>query len=216
MELAIFDLDNTLIGGDSDSLWTDFLVELGVIGAAERELSWRFYRDYEQGRLDMAEFLAFQLKPLSENDPTTLAAWRERFVDEKIRPILLPKAAELVEGHRKAGRTLLIITATNRFITEPIARLYGINQLLATEAEMVDGRYTGRPTGVPCYREGKISRLNSWLQQRDAAPRATWFYSDSQNDIPLLEKVSHPAAVDPDPVLAAHARRLGWEILSLR
>ncbi len=216
MELAIFDLDHTLIAGDSDSLWTEFLVEEGILGEADWELKSKYYRDYQQGRLDMAEFLAFQLKPLSENEPETLHGWRARFVETKILPIMLPKAVDLIENHRAAGRRLLILTATNRFITEPIARLYGVDDLLATNVEIVNGRYTGRSSGIPCFREGKIARLAEWLDEKQVTPRATWFYSDSHNDIPLLERVSHPVAVDPDPELTEHARNRGWSILSLR
>ncbi len=216
MQLAIFDLDNTLIGGDSDSLWTRFLVEEGILGPEAEEMDRKFYADYEAGELDMMAFLAFQLRPFGQFPMEQLFQWRERFVDKKVRPLLLPKALDLVGGHRARGHRMLIITATNRFVTEPISKLFGIDDLLATEVETVNGRFTGKPAGVPSFREGKIVRLREWLDRQEAEPSETWFYSDSHNDIPLLEGVTHPAAVDPDPLLAEHAALKGWPVLSLR
>lgn len=216
MPLAIFDLDNTLIGGDSDSLWTEFLIEKEALGPEAREKNERFYSDYVDGRLDIEEFLRFQLEPLRRYPPQRLYRWRLSFLTEKIHPILLPKAFELLEKHRGQGHRLLIMTATNRFITEPIAALLGVEDLLATDLEMIDGHFTGRMAGVPCFREGKIRRLNAWIDSLGALPRKIWFYSDSQNDIPLLDCVDDPVAVDPDPVLAAHASQHGWPVISLR
>lgn len=217
MDLAIFDLDNTLIAGDSDHLWGRFLVERGVVdGAHYARENERFLKAYEAGELDIQEFLAFALAPLAANRPDDLEAWREAFVEEMIRPIMLPAARALIERHASAGDTLLIITATNRFVTEPIARLLGIPHLLATEPERRGGRYTGRAVGVPTFREGKITALRRWRAERPDVGTRTHFYSDSRNDLPLLEAVTHPVAVDPDPVLSEEAKRRDWPRLTLR
>lgn len=217
MNLAIFDLDNTLLGGDSDYLWGQFLIERNVVDRSRYEAeNERFYDQYKNGTLDIYEFLRFQLRPLVENDMETLRSWRGQFMDEKIRPVMLTKARELIESHRRTGDALVIITATNRFITAPIARAFGVEHLIATEAEYVDGRYTGEVAGIPCFREGKVERLNRWLEEQGLTPAASWFYSDSQNDIPLLETVTHPVAVDPDPALTQYAQRKQWPIISLR
>lgn len=219
--LAIFDLDNTLLAGDSDYLWGRFLVDEGVVDGEhyERENE-RFYRDYQAGRLDIYAWLAFQLRPLAEEKPDRLYRLRERFLAERIRPIILPAGRALIAKHRAQGDEPLIITATNAFITQPIAELLDVGQLLATDPEMIDGRYTGRVTGTPCFREGKIVRLEQWLAGRDGDPDeqlgASWFYSDSHNDLPLLERVGHPVAVDPDEELARCAARRSWPIISLR
>jgi len=181
----------------------------------ERE-NQQFYDQYRAGTLDIHAFLAFMLKPLAEHPLAELLAWRAEFITEKIRPILLPKAAALLDSHRTAGDTLLIITATNRFITAPIAELFGVTHLLATEAELIAGRYTGRSVGVPCFQQGKVVRLNQWLAETGHDLTGSWFYSDSHNDLPLLSQVTHPVAVDPDETLAAHAAGHGWPILSLR
>lgn len=217
MDLAIFDLDNTLLAGDSDYLWGQFMVEHGIVDAEHyaRE-NLRYYREYQAGTLDILDFLAFQLRPLAAHDMATLHAWRDQFMREKIEPIILPKACALIEDHRQQEHTLLIITATNRFITGPIAERLGIEHLLASEPEVQQGRYTGRVAGVPCYREGKVTRLESWLGENGLMPGNSWFYSDSHNDIPLLEKVSHPTAVDADAPLTAHAQAKGWPVISLR
>ena len=217
MTLAIFDLDNTLLGGDSDYLWGRFLVERGLVdGEAYERENQRFYDEYRAGTLDIHEFLAFALRPLTEHSLAELLAWRERFLEEKIQPILLPKAVELLERHRTDGDTLLIITATNRFITAPIAERLGVSQLLATEPEFADGRYTGRSAGIPCFQHGKVERLDQWLEETGHDLAESWFYSDSHNDLPLLGRVTHPVAVDPDTALAQHARERGWPIISLR
>ena len=217
MSLAVFDLDNTLLGGDSDYLWGQFLVEQGLVDgehyACENQ---QFYQAYEAGTLDIYAYQAFMLRPLAGRPQAELQAWRERFMAEKIQPILLPKAKELLNQHRAAGDTLLIITATNRFITAPIAERLGVSHLLATEPEMVDDRYTGRTVGIPCFQQGKVERLNAWLANNRADLTDSWFYSDSHNDLPLLNQVTHPVAVDPDPTLARHAQQQGWPIISLR
>ena len=217
MSLAIFDLDNTLLGGDSDYLWGQFLVEQGLVDGEHYECeNQQFYQAYEAGTLDIYAYQAFMLRPLAGRPQVELQAWRERFMAEKIQPILLPKAKELLNQHRAAGDTLLIITATNRFITAPIAERLGVSHLLATEPEMVDDRYTGRTVGIPCFQQGKVERLNAWLANNRADLTDSWFYSDSHNDLPLLNQVTHPVAVDPDPTLARHAQQQGWPIISLR
>jgi len=217
VSLAIFDLDNTLIAGDSDYLWGQFLVERGIVDAQEYETAnARFYEDYKQGCLDIARFLAFALAPLARHEPSALYRWREEFVEAKIGPILLPAARALVEKHRAAGDLPMIVTATNRFVTEPIARLYGIEHLIATTPEFRDGRYTGRFEGTPCFQAGKVARLEEWLAETGRDWAGSWFYSDSHNDLPLLERVEHPVAVDPDPNLARHAQERGWPVIGLR
>ncbi len=217
MPLAIFDLDHTLIGGDSDHLWGQYLCTLGAVDPEvfSREHD-RYYADYLAGRLDIDAFLRFQLAPLARHPRETLERWRGRFLEEHIRPILLPKADELIAGHRARGDHPLIITATNRFITEPIAGLLGIDDLIATEPEEVDGAFTGRVAGVPSFAEGKVHRLQAWLEEHAMDLAGSWFYSDSRNDLPLLERVDHPVAVDPDPALEAAARERGWPVMSLR
>jgi HAD superfamily hydrolase (TIGR01490 family) len=217
MPLAIFDLDNTLLNGDSDYLWGQFLGELGAVDRAsyERE-NQRFYQDYREGRLDIMAFLAFSLRPLSQYPREDLDAWHRRFMREKIEPLITPAAEQLVERHRAAGDTLMIITATNAFVTAPIAARLGIRHLIATEPEMQGDRFTGLVAGVPSFRDGKVSRLQTWLSRHGTTLDGSWFYSDSHNDLPLLERVSHPVAVDPDDILADHARRRGWPVISLR
>lgn len=217
MGLAIFDLDNTLLAGDSDYLWGQFLAEQGIVNSESYEqVNRAFYQQYLQGTLDIYEFLAFQLAPLKQHSLSQLESWRSQYLEEKIYPIILPRAEELLASHRARGHTLLIITATNRFITEPIATILGVEELIATEPEMQNGRYTGRASGTPSYREGKMARLEVWLKEHQLALEPSWFYSDSHNDIHLLERVTYPVAVDPDEKLAAHARANEWPTLSLR
>lgn len=214
MRLALFDLDNTLLAGDSDLLWGELLARHG---AMDVERVRRFHDDYHAGTLDIEAFFDFQLAPLARHSLEQLEAWREQFVDELVRPRIADAARELVEHHRAQGHELAIITATNRFLTTPIAREFGIEHLIATEPEIDDdGRFTGRVAGVACYRTGKLVHLNHWLRKRglqrgDLAE--TWFYSDSHNDLPLLSAVEHPVAVDPCPRLAVHATRERWLIL---
>jgi HAD superfamily hydrolase (TIGR01490 family) len=217
MGIALFDLDNTLIAGDSDYLWGCFLVEQGIVDGAtyERE-NRRFYDQYKVGELDIHEFLDFQLRPLAEHSMDTLRQWRSQYIQEKITPILLPKAHALIDRHRQQGDTLVVITATNRFITSPIVRLYGIEHLLATEPEIIDNSYTGNVSGVPCFQAGKVERLSDWLEDGRQSLDDSWFYSDSHNDLPLLGKVTHPVAVDPDKILEQHAKDHHWPVISLR
>lgn len=217
MALAIFDLDNTLLAGDSDHLWGEYLATHGIVdGDHYRRENDRFLRAYEDGSLDIHAFLRFSLQVLAAHDPEQLARWREAFVDECIVPRIAPGAPDLLARHRDAGDHLLIITATNRFVTEPIAQRLGVDDLIATEPAMREGRYTGEVAGTPSFREGKIRRLDQWLANEHHSLTGSRFYSDSHNDIPLLERVDEPIAVDPDARLAATARERGWPIISLR
>ena len=217
MKLAIFDLDNTLIAGDSDHLWGEFLIEQGVVDRdTYRRENDRFFQEYRDGTLDIHEFLRFSLQPLSEHPLSRLQTWHRQFMREKIEPILLPAATRLLEKHRQDGAILLIITATNRFVTAPIAERLGVDELLATEPEFRDGAYTGEVIDPPCFRDGKVRRLEQWLKHNGANLAQSWFYSDSHNDLPLLERVSSPVAVDPDETLRQHAEMKGWPIISLR
>ncbi len=221
MALAIFDLDNTLLAGDSDHAWLDFLASLGAVeGDALREANDRYYREYLEGTLDIHEFLRFVLAPLARHSRSELDAWHRQYMARKILPMITPQSRALLEGHAREGDTRLIITATNRFVTGPIARELGVDELLATEVEEDgNGNYTGRSTGIPCFREGKVERLRLWLAGRDLPWESTLagasFYSDSHNDLPLLELVGRPVAVDPDTTLADIARERGWPVLSL-
>ena len=217
MALALFDLDNTLLNGDSDYLWGCFLIERDLVdGDLYEKENQRFYDQYLDGSLDIHEFLRFQLKPLASYPRARLEQLRAQYLRDKIEPILLPKAHALLERHRAQGDELVIITATNDFITAPVATRYGVNNLLATQAEMSDGEYTGRVSGVPCFQEGKVQQLESWLGTHNTDLAGSWFYSDSHNDLPLLERVDNPVAVDPDDKLRSQATARGWPIISLR
>lgn len=217
VSLAIFDLDNTLIADDSDYLWGQFLVNKGIVDREHYEqANAKFYEDYKQGTLNIEEFLQFSLKPLADNEPEKLYQWRDQFIQEIIQPILLKPALELVNKHKKNHDTVLVITATNRFITEPIVNLYGIDKLLATSPELRNNRFTGHFEGVPCFQEGKVTLLQQWLEKSEQSLENSWFYSDSHNDLPLLKIVDHPVAVDPDKSLEKFANEQGWPIISLR
>lgn len=217
MALAIFDLDNTLLGTDSDNAWGEFAVARGIVDAETYgTLNTRFFHDYLDGKLDVNAYLEFCLEPLSRYSREELERWHALFMEEKIEPFILPRAIELVRRHEQAGDTTLIITATNRFVAGPIGRRYGIDIMLASECEEIDGRYTGKPCDIPCFREGKITRLQRWLEETGHDLKGAYFYSDSRNDLPLLSLVDNPVAVDPDDVLLAHAREHGWPVISLR
>jgi len=215
--LVLFDLDNTLLAGDSDFEWAQFLIEQGVLDREVYEArNQDFFQQYQAGTLDIHAFLDFQLKPLARHPRTQLAAWHDEYMQRRIRPMIRDKARALVERHRDDLR--VIITATNSFVTAPIAREFGVAELIATEPEQQNGEFTGAVSGVPCFREGKLTRLEDWLARRGgslAACPESWFYSDSHNDLPLLERVTHPVAVDPDETLRTHAARSGWPIMSL-
>lgn len=217
MSLALFDLDNTLLGGDSDYAWGQFLVEQGVVDAVSYEAAnQRFYENYKQGNLDIHEFAAFAFRPLTEHPIEQLQAWRALFIEQKIRPIMLDKGASAIQHHRGRGDAILIITATNSFVTQPIAEAFGVSNLIATDPEHVDGRYTGRISGTPCFQEGKVERLQQWLKDQALSLEGSTFYSDSHNDLPLLEAVERPVAVDPDDKLRDHATKNNWEVISFR
>lgn len=217
MALALFDLDNTLLAGDSDHLWGGFLVNRGLVdGEHYARENDRFYRDYQHGSLDITAFLRFSLRPLREHPRARLEALRAEFIRECIDPIILPAARELVERHRAAGDTLMIITATNAFVTAPIAERFGIAHLIATLPAEHDGRFSGEHAGIPAFREGKVQRLEHWLATHGGDLAGSTFYSDSHNDLPLLERVEHAVAVDPDPQLREAALERGWAVISLR
>jgi len=217
LKLALFDLDNTLIAGDSDYLWGEFLCEHDYVDPNAYHAGHdKYYQEYLEGILDINEFLQFQLGPMAGKSPQQLQDWQDNYIELKIRPILLDRAIDLIDQHRKQDHIPIIITATNRFLTEPITAMFDVENLIASEAEMVDGVFTGKPTGIPSYREGKIKRLKAWLNDKNMVPEESWFYSDSHNDIPLLEYVDHATAVDPDDHLRTIAEQRGWPIISLR
>lgn len=220
MKLALFDLDNTLLAGDSDFQWAQFLIEQEVLDREVYEArNIEFYEQYKAGTLDIHEFLDFQLKPLARHPREQLDNWRNKFIEQKITPLIAPGAKELIARHQAEKDLCIIITATNSFVTAPIARALGINHLIATEPEQKNGQFTGRVSGIPCFQEGKITRLEQWLDTQNLTWLSflqSWFYSDSLNDLPLLRKVTHPVAVDPDATLHKHAQNNGWPIISLR
>lgn len=220
MELAIFDLDNTLLNGDSDYQWGQFLIEIGVLNGAEHTArNDQFYADYKEGKLDIYAFLEFQLKPLSQYPRTQLDAWHAQYMQQKIMPMMTQSSRDLVEKHRANGDLLLIITATNSFVTNPIAKAFGIDHLIGTTPEEINGEFTGGVSGTPSFQQGKITRLNEWLSARGQTLKdfeQTWFYSDSHNDLPLMQMVDKPVAVNADPTLKAYAEAHGWPMMSLR
>ena len=217
MTLAIFDLDHTLLDGDSDYLWGEYMVENGVVDESKyRRRNRVFYEDYQRGELDNESYLAFALEPLTRHPIEKLYAWRADYVENWIKPIIAPGAKPLLRRHREQGHELLIISATNLFITEPIASLLDVPAILSTEPEIVDGRYSGRYLGTPTYREGKVTVLRRWLADTGRNLDGSYFYSDSINDRALLEQVEYPIAVHPDDELKAIAESRGWEIIDLR
>ena len=220
MRLVLFDLDNTLLAGDSDYEWGQFLIERGVLDRAHYETRNRaFYDDYKAGRLDIYAFLNFSLRPLATHSRAQLDAWHAEYMQTRIAPMITDAARALVNRHLEDADLVAIITATNSFITAPIARAFGVQHLIATEPEQVNGHFTGEVAGTPGFREGKITRLEQFLEHHGTrldCLTSSHFYSDSLNDLPLLEKVQHPVAVDPDPTLRAHALAHGWPIISLR
>lgn len=217
MPLALFDLDNTLLTGDSDYLWGCFLAKKGLVDKhIYEEANLRFYEDYRQGTLDIHEFLSFALTPLAENNASDLRAIHKEFMEEHIKPVMNQAGIKKIEEHRSKGDHLVIITATNSFVTGPIAKAFGIDDLIATEPEMKNGQYTGKINGIPCFQDGKITKLNHWLKKTNMDLESSYFYSDSHNDLPLLEQVTYPVAVDPDQQLEEIATQRGWDIMSFR
>lgn len=218
--LALFDLDNTLLAGDSDYNWSLFLIKQGLLDEkTHHDRNEQFYLDYKNGNLDIYQFLAFQLKPLSEHSVADLNALHAKYMDSVIRPMMTIKAQDLVNQHKAQGDLCLVITATNSFVTKPIAQAYGIAHLIGTDPEMVNGAYTGGVAGVPSFQEGKVTRLNQWLAERGQALadfERSYFYSDSHNDLPLMKLVTHPVAVDADAKLTDYAQQHGWPHISLR
>lgn len=218
MRLALFDLDNTLLAGDSDFEWAQFLIEKGVLDREVYEArNQAFYDQYKAGTLDIHEFLDFQLKPLARHPRAQLDAWHDEYMRNRIIPMVAAGTPRLLDKH--AGDVRVIITATNSFVTAPIARHLGVDHLIATEPEQVDGAFTGRVSGLPSFKDGKVIRLEQWLAAQGeswASVTESWFYSDSLNDLPLLSRVRHPVAVDPDDTLRAHAEAHGWPVISLR
>ena len=219
MQLALFDLDHTLLSGDSDYEWTQYLVSKGIVDRTTHEArNAEFYEQYKAGIMDIHEFLDFQLRPLADHTRADLEAWHADFMEAQIRPRLSQKARELVRKHLDAGDICAMVTATNSFVTGPIARELGIPHLIATIPAQEDGRFTGRPRGLPSFREGKIARVDAWLESMGLwwnNFQRSWFYSDSHNDLPLLLRVTDPVVVDPDATLRAHAEKAGWPILSI-
>ena len=217
MTLAIFDLDNTLLNGDSDHAWGEFLVSKGIVDAVTyKSANDGFYEDYKRGELDIFAYLEFALEPLTRFSMAELQTLHREFMDEVVTPMMLPKAKELISQHRRRGDYLMIITATNAFVTAPIADELGVDEILATNPEIVNNRYTGKVSGTPCYQHGKVARLDSWLEERKETLEDSYFYSDSINDLPLLERVTHPVAVDPCDRLKKIAKDRSWPVISLR
>lgn len=218
--LALFDLDNTLLAGDSDYNWGLFLINEGLLdGKTHQARNDQFYQDYKNGNLDIYQFLEFQLKPLSEHPKKFLDALHLKYMEKVIRPMMTQKAQELVDAHKAAGDLCVVITATNSFVTKPIATAYGIEHLIGTDPEMIDGQYTGGVQGVPSFQEGKVTRINDWLKARGQQLgdfSKSYFYSDSHNDLPLMKLVTNPVAVDADPTLTAYAISHEWPQISLR
>lgn len=217
MALAIFDLDNTLISGDSDHGWGQFLVEQGLVDPKLfKEKNDYYLEQYQLGQLDILEYLEFSLQALTLFPAQRLFELREQFVQEKILPIITQKSRDLLQKHRDAGDYLLIITATNLFVTEPIATILGVDDIIATNPEVINGQYTGKISGIPSFQEGKVKRLAAWLEQNTLSLEGSYFYSDSHNDLPLLKQVTYPVAVDADETLSAYAQQNNWPIISLR
>jgi len=219
LKLVLFDLDNTLLDGDSDYEWAQFLIDQGVLERASYEhRNQEFFDQYKAGRLDIYAFLDFQLAPLAQFPRAQLDAWHVQFMAQKILPKISAAARRLVDQSVREAQLCAIVTATNSFVTAPIAREFGVAHLVATEPEQISGRFTGKVSGTPCFREGKITRVEQWL----AAQGRRWedfsetrFYSDSHNDLPLLERVTHPVAVRPDHPLRQAALARGWDIIEL-
>lgn len=217
MTLAIFDLDGTLLNGDSDYTWGQFLVEKGLVDTqVYKEANDKFFKQYQSGTLDIFEYLAFSLAPLTQFSKAELTALHQTFMQEKIQPMMQKKASELLKHHKDQGHFLLMITATNQFVTGPIGEALGMDHIIAPVPEIVNDQYTGKVVGIPSFQAGKVTRLNDWLAETGHSMEGSYFYSDSRNDLPLLELVTHPVAVDADETLTNIAQERGWQHISLR
>lgn len=217
MALALFDLDNTLINGDSDFEWGNFLVQKKLVDAQEyKKKNDYFFEQYKKGQLDIFEYSAFSFKPLAERNMDELAKLHVEFLENWILPIIKSGSETIIQKHKDQGDKVIIITATNSFITRPIAEYLGINELIATEPEIINDRYTGKVTGTPCFQDGKVLRVNDWLTTNNETLKNSSFYSDSHNDLPLLKLVDKAIAVDPDEILRTTAQQNNWDIISLK
>ena len=218
--LALFDLDNTLLAGDSDYNWSLFLISEGLLDAkTHHDRNEQFYADYKNGCLNIVEFLQFQLTPLSQHKKAFLDELHLKYMQKVIRPMMTVEAQALVDKHKAAGDLCVVITATNSFVTKPIATAYGIEHLIGSDPEMVNGEYTGGVAGVPSFQEGKVTRINLWLAERGKTLQdfeTSYFYSDSHNDLPLMQLVTNPVAVDADEILKIYAEQHAWPLISLR
>ena len=217
MALVVFDLDETLISTDSDHIWGEYVADHNLVDESSfREENQRFYDNYKRGELDIDAYMRFSCRVLAEHEPALLIEHRKQFIEQRIQPNLLPKALELVDSHRQKGDTLIVVTATIKFITEPIVELLGIENLIAPVPEQIDGRYTGEVVGIPSFAAGKVTRLNDWVKQRNQSLEGSYCYTDSISDLPLLKLVENPVAVDPDPGLLKIAQSQRWPVISLR
>jgi HAD superfamily hydrolase (TIGR01490 family) len=220
LNLALFDLDNTILAGDSDYNWSRFLIKEGYLDSTiHAEKNEKFYADYKEGNLDIFAFVEFQFKPLARNSRKVLDQLLHKYIEEIIKPMITDKAYALVKKHQDAGDLLIVITATNSFITKPISEIFGIKNLIGTDPEEKDGEFTGKVSGTPSFKEGKVTRLEEWLKNKKLLLsdfEKSYFYSDSHNDLPLLKKVTHPVVVDSDDILKEYAKSQGWPQISLR
>jgi len=215
-ELLIFDLDNTLLAGDSDRNWGIFLAEQKVVDSSYLDESEKFYNNYYEGSLDIDGFLSFCLRPLIDNDMSYLLKLRQQFIDEKIKPIVTQTGKKLIDESQAEGKTVIIATATNDFVTRPIADLFNVDTLIATEFEIQNNNFTGKVLGEPCFRDGKLNKVKKWINENDYDLSKASFYSDSFNDLPLLEKVKYPVIVDGDDKLVEIGKNNNWECISFR
>ena len=215
-ELLIFDLDNTLLAGDSDRNWGIFLAEQKVVGSSYLDESEKFYNNYYDGSLDIDGFLSFCLKPLIENDMSYLLELRKQFIEDKIKPIITELGREIINQAIEDGKTVIIATATNDFVTRPIADLFNVRTLIATEFEVINQKFTGKVLNTPCFREGKVSKVKKWVDDNNFDLSKASFYSDSFNDLPLLEKVKNPVIVDGDDKLLEIGKNRNWDCISFR
>ena len=215
-ELLIFDLDNTLLAGDSDRNWGIFLAEQKVVKSSYLDESEKFYNNYYDGSLDIEGFLSFCLKPLIENDMSYLLELRKQFIEDKIKPIITEPGREIINQAIEDGKTVIIATATNDFVTRPIADLFNVRTLIATEFEVINQKFTGKVLNTPCFREGKVSKVKKWVDDNNFDLSKASFYSDSFNDLPLLEKVRNPVIVDGDDKLLEIGKNRNWDCISFR